>query len=81
MRKLVVSSVLSNLVNYLLLAKELLNIDQACANLESVGIYYTYIETFLLCANLQGGRKDSKFKIQSFGFDPGCAIYWVGDLG
>lgn len=75
MRKLVVSSVLSSLVSYLLLAKEFVLIWRA------FGIYYTYIETFLLCVNLQGGRKDSKFKIQSFGFDPGCAIYWVGDLG
>lgn len=38
-----VSSVLSSLVGYFLLAKELLNIDQAFANLKNVEIYYTCI--------------------------------------
>lgn len=43
MSKLGVSSVLSSLVSYLLSAKELLNIHQAFADLESIEIYYTYI--------------------------------------
>lgn len=68
-RKLRVSSVLSSLVSYLLLAKELLNIDQAFANLESVEICYALCIDLCSLSDIckvVGKTVNSKFKDLDF---------------